>query len=490
MKILPQLIGILNKEETRNYKLYTTRTNDKADRKDVLLFDYIRANGLDYNEDKIHKKLYGEADKNSLYRLRNRLLEDVGVSLLIQYYNSSDINIILNNILLFKLLLSKNQSAIGLYYLNKAEKKSLEIESFELLDIIYNEYIKLSQENTDINPEEYIAKRKENRTKLTRLQEIDDILAVVTYKVKISQNFSSSNSEINELLNKTIGDYSKDESVANSVQLRFRMYHALSRILLQQHDFISLEKYLLKTFNEFTEEKLFNKSNHETKLQMLTYIANSLFKNEKNEASLKYLDLLKEAMNEFNGLLHDKYLFYYYNILVLNYGKTNIPKAIEILEEAKENQIIKKQSVYMGFVYLNLAVYNFGLNDYKSSLKSLVKLKLLDTFSGLDEAFRFKISVAELILRYELEDTDFISEFIKQIRKEFKVILADTNYTKDAELIILIESFVKSDNVRTDTRIQNLIDKYLSTHKSTATTDSEIFNYNDWLQKHKSNKAK
>lgn len=487
MKILPEIITTLSKEEVRNYKLFATRTNDKLDRKDVLLFDFIRDHGIDYKEDKINQKLYNKEDKNAFYRLKNRLLEDISISLLMQYYNSSDLNTVFNSILLFKLLLSKNKAELALFYLNKAEKKALEIESFELLDIIYNEYIKLSQEVTDINPEDYIAKRKTNRAKLNRLLEIDDILAVVTYKVKISQNFSSNNNEINELLTKTINEYSKDSSIASSVQLRFRMYHALSRILLQQHDFISLEKYLLKTFKEFSEEKLFIKSNHDTKLQMLTYISNSLFKNSKINESQHYLGLLKEAMAEFNNLLHDKYLFFYYNISVINYGKTNIPKAIEILEEARQNKVIQNQSVYMGFVYLNLSVYLFGLKNYKSSLKNLVKLKLLDTFAGLDEVFRFKISMAELILRYELDDADFIIDFIKQIKKQFKAIFANKNYGKDSDLVSLIEQLISAGST-TNRELKENISKYLSTYSEETRADSEIFNYNDWLQTFKHGK--
>jgi len=327
MNVLPEIIGLLNKEEARNFKLFANRTNEAQGRKDILLFDYIKKSYPDFDEEKIFKKLYKGDEKNSFYRLKNRLTEDIGMSLSLLHFNASEINSILNNYLLAKLFISKNKWDLALHYMGKAEKKAVTIEAFHLLDMLYNEYIKLSHEVLDINPEEYIQKRKENRNKLNRLQEIDDVLAVVIYQVKVGQNFGKSNERINELLSKTVDTYANSKEVKNSPLLRFKIYDAVSRILLQQHNFKALEKYLLKTYSEFEKEKLFTKSNHDTKLQMLTYMCNALFKNDKNEESLKYAASLHQAMKEFADLLHDKYVFFYYNILVNNYAKNNVKKA-------------------------------------------------------------------------------------------------------------------------------------------------------------------
>ena len=63
--------------------------------------------------------------------------------------------------------------------------------------------------------------------------------------------------------------------------MRLKIYRAVSQILLQRHEYIALEEYLEKTYSDFNKEKLFNKSNHESKLQMLTYMVNCLHKNGK-----------------------------------------------------------------------------------------------------------------------------------------------------------------------------------------------------------------
>jgi hypothetical protein len=483
MNILPEIIGLLNKEEIRGFKLFANRTNASVGRKDILLFDYIKKNRFEYADEKIFKKLYGGKEKNAFYRLKNRLLEDIGVSLSLLHYNSSEINYVLNNYLLAKLFISKNKWQIALFYMSKAEKKAREIESFELLDMLYNEYIKLSHEVLDINPEEYITKRKENRLQLNRLQEIDDVLAAVIYRVKISQNFGKGNEKINELLSKTVNTFANSKEIKNSPLLRFKIYHSLSRILLQQHNYKALEKYLLKTYNEFSKEELFTRNNHDTKLQMLTYISNTLFKNNKINESLVYAGQLDEAMKEFSGLLYDKYLFYYYNILVNNYAKTNVEKAIEILDEAKEQKVIQSHPVYIGFVYLNLAVSYFGIKNFKSALKSVVKLYMLDSYKALDAALRFKIAVVELMIRYELNDFDYIEQRIGQLKKEFRKEFALPDFENEVQFIKIISLLMNTVSVKLDKKALGMIRQFITKLQGLKLTEAqEIINYADWLQ--------
>lgn len=480
MKVLQNIIGTMNKEEIRHFKLFINRTNATAERKDAQLFDYIRKSYPEYNEDKVLHKLYGSGDKNALYRLKNRLFEDIGKSILLQYSDDSEYSYILNNIALSRFFQGKGQARIAFHYLSRAERKAAAIESFELLDLIYNEFIRLSHETLEINPEEYIGKRKENRIKLNRLQEIDDILAAVIYRVKTSQNFSTRNSQITELLQKTVNDFSDNRDVKKSPQLRFKIYHSLSRILLQQHDYVSLEKYLLKTFDEFSKEDLFNRNNHDTRLQMLTYLVNSLFKNGKHDLSLEYAGKLKEAMTEYNGFLHDKYLFYFYNSLVINYAAKGMhDEAIAILEEARDNSVVKKLPVYMVFIHLNMAGLHFDKKNFKVALKSIVRLSMHESFGNLDEAFRLKITLLELAIRYELGDYDFVEKRLEQAGKDFSLLLRSKDFWREKEALEIIYGMLSTPSIRSN---KPLAERIRSLVEVEGYDESDILKMRDWLK--------
>jgi AraC-like DNA-binding protein len=482
MKILQNMIGFMNKEELRHFKLFANRTNASSDRKDLLLFDYIRHSFPEYDEDRIQEKLYGKKDKNTLYRLKNRLLDDVSRSLALQYFETTDYNLILNYIALARLFQARNQSEIAVHFLTRAEKKAFDLELFDLLDLIYNELIRLSQETLEINPQVYIPRRKMNRAKLNLLQEIDDILADVVYKIKTSQNFASKNYFLLEDLQKKVSHFSKDREFRNSTQLRFKVYQSISRIMLQKQDFRSLEKYLLKTFAEFEKQQLFNKSNHETKLQMLTYLINSLFKNRKFVLSLDYTGRLKKAMEEFGGMLHEKYLFYYYNSLVINYSQKDLTKAIETLHEARENPVIRKLPSYIVFIYINLATLNFDKRDFKQAIRNLVKLCMEPGFKNLDVGLRFKVHVAELIIRYELEDFDFVEHKLEQLRKDFSKELQKTEYTRQQKLMDIIHDMIQSGSLRGNKPLVQKINKLLQARNSDEQAQNDLINYNEWLK--------
>ncbi|CAN5790054.1 hypothetical protein BH11BAC7_BH11BAC7_01810 [soil metagenome] len=478
MKILQQIIGMMNKEEVRHLKLFMGRTNAGEERKDIELFDYIRQHNEEYDETKIQQKLYGPRDKNALYRLKNRLLEDIGKSITLQYIDESDFNAVVHQLLLSRFFLSKSQSQIAFHYLGRAEKKAIAADNPELKDLVYGEFVRFSQETLEINPTEYIKKRRTNREQLNDLQEIDDILAEVVYKVRTTQNFTGHDYRIIETLRKRVNEFSKQKATHNSTLLRFKIYHSLSRILLQKQDFVLLEKYLEQTFDEFTREGLFNRNKHDTKLQLLTYLANAQFKNKKFEQSLATAARLKTAMNEFGGLLHDKYLFFYYNILVIGYSEKNRDKAIEILNEAKDNAVIKKLPFYLVFVFLNLAVLNFDNLNYKLAIRNLVKLTMEPGFAALDRILRMKIAVAELIIRFELQDIDTLERRLEQVKKEFADLLRTKDGRRQNEMIGILSSMCTSPNVRRD---KNLVKKILKVTGAPSAKTNDVIDYKNWL---------
>ncbi len=482
MDILKRIIQSLSKEEVRFFKLYSNRISSGEERKDLLLFDYIRKHGEDYNEEKIFNKLYSSGSKNPFYRLKNRIAEDLNKSLTIQHYSYSEEVQIHNLLTNVKLYAKKGDLELSLYYLKKAEKIAEQIEAYDLLDIIYSEHIKLAQESLSINPEEVIQKRKENLTILNSLREMDDVLAMVIYRTKTTQNFNSKQNPIIPLLEKTVNEVSGNKSLKKGSKLRLKIYRAVSQVLLQRHEYVALEEYLEKTIKDFTEEKLFNKSNHESKLQMLTYMVNCLNKNRKYKESLDYAELLKAAMEEFGGIGKDKYLFFYYNALVNNYGILNKEKAIEILLELKASSWLKKTPYYEVFVYGNLAILSYNLKQYKKAAKYLHQLYLLDSYKNTDASYKFKTEIAELLIRYELNDFDYLEYRIKQVRKDFKEKLTLEENSRELKLLEIISELIYTNSIRSNKQLLEKINHFIEDKPQEERLYSEMIDYNDWLK--------
>ncbi|MBL57051.1 MAG: hypothetical protein CMP61_07690 [Flavobacteriales bacterium] len=482
MDILNKIIQSLNKEEVRFFKLYSKRISSDDERKDLVLFDFIRKNGKEYDESKIYKKLYGEKSKNPFYRLKNRVAEDLNKCLTIQHYADSEEVQIHNLLTSVKLYSKKRAFDLSLHYLKKAEKLAQQIEAFDLLDIIYSEQIKLSQETLFINPEEVIQKRMKNLDVLNSLREMDDVLALVVHRTKTTQNFNSKQNPIVPLLEETVNSVLQNKKLIKGAKLRLKIYRSVSQILLQRHEYHALEDYLEKTFQDFNTEQLFNKSNHDSKLQMLTYMVNCLHINGKYKESLNYAELLKCAMEEFGGEKKDQYLFFYYNALVNNYGTLNKEKAIEILMELKSSSWLQKTPYYEVFVFGNLAILNFEMGHYKKAVKNFHHLYLLESYKNTDESYKFKTEIAELIVRFELHDFDYLEYRIKQVRKDFKSKLDVRENEREKKLLEIIEELIYTNSIRSNKALKKKIELFVTHENKENRLYSEMIDYNNWIK--------
>ncbi len=482
MDVLNSIVSGMSKEQVRFFKLFMSRSHYHEDRLDEKLFDYMRKSGEEYDEAKIVQILYKKSGKNSFYRLRNRLLSDLNKSLMLQNVDDDATLFLLHLLALAKYFLGKNNTKTAFYFLKKAESQAIKIENVEILDIIYGDYIRLSHDLVSIDPEKYISLRTVNHEHIRKLRIIDDILAVVSYKMKVTQNFSSDENPVLELLEQTVKQYSADDDLRTSPTLRFRIYHSVSQILLQKRDYFSLEEYLLKIYEDFTKDKLFNKSNHDVKLQMLVYVINTLFKNNKIKDSLLYTEKLKDAMEEFNRSFYDKYLFFYYNSLVINYSKSDRNRAIEILNEMRTIEKIVLVPFYEMFIYLNLSVSYFDTKDYHQSIRNLNKLYTLKGYLSADKSLQFKIAIAELMIRYELKDFDVLENKIRLIKKDYSEYFMRKSNDREVLMIEVILRLIQTDNLKRDKPFMQEITKLILAPNNKEAADADILNYRTWLE--------
>ena len=214
---------------------------------------------------------------------------------------------------------------------------------------------------------------------------------------------------------------------------------------------------------------------------MLVYIINTLFKNNKIKDSLEYAEKLKLAMEEYNRLLYDKYLFFYYNSLVINYSKSDRERTIEILEEMRSLEKIVSVLFYEVFISLNLAVSYFEIKDYHQSIRNLNLLYTLKGYPSTDLSLQFKIAIVELMIRYELKDFDILENKIRLIKKDFSEFFKKPSSERDVLMVEVIQRLMKSDrHWKEKVFFSNVKQNILSPLKKEA-ADADIINYKNWL---------
>jgi hypothetical protein len=481
MDILKNTIDLLNKEEIINYKLYANRTQSNEKRKDILLFDLLKKHPADTDDAKVVQKLYpGTAGKNSYYRLKNRLLNEINNSLVQFYCYDSNSHDIYSELSLYKIFHKKNNWPLANYHLSRAEKKAILIQDFSLLDVVYTEQINLSIQFGETTPAVFIKKREQNQQKLNEVRALDDSLATIIYELKRSQNFSKTKNQTSQILNKAIIQLNSKKEYRNNLVFKIKLFNAISRLLLSKQDYVSLEKYTLDTYHEFLKHHYFSRLNHEIKLQMLAYISNTLFVNKKHSQSLDYLKLLHDAMKEFKSMHYNNYVFFYYNSLVNNYTVINPSKAIEVLNAAKEDKVITSHPTHLGYIYLNLAGAYFDLKQHKIALKNIIKLYNHKLFNTIDNSFKIKIHITEIILRIETQDFEYADKLLAGTIKANKILLSNKEYKQELDFMQLLMELIRKHDFEKNKYSKALITTFCN--RPYPNSSSSIVNYKKWLE--------
>lgn len=481
MDVLNQLICSLEKEELRYYKIYAKRMVTHDDRKDFQLLDYIRKAAEAYDEEQIALKLYGKDGKSGFYRLKNRLLANLGDYINLHNTWKGEINELNRHISLFHIFLKRNQYKVALYYLKKAEGKALSADNFEMLDTIYANYLKIAGETLEINPEEYIEKRKKNSERLLKLRETDNVLAVLSYRLKTTQNVGGEKADVLEIFAKTLGEFNSDTSLKSSRVFQTRVYRVASQILLQQHNYKDLKKFLKNTYTRFESNKWFDSENHDTKLQMLTYLVNCLFRLGQYDESLKYAELLGTEINAFNKQWYDKYLVFYYNSLVINYSVLDKQKALRVLDEFDSIAKQKKSSYYEQFLYFNKAMLLHQTGKPTEAIRNIVKLYVNDNFEKADASFKFKIAIAELIMQFDAGDSQSYLVRSTSIKRQFDKFLSGGDFKRERQFIGIMDKMIGSKNYKDDNTLRKQVKTFIESKLPVGSEESEIIKYGQWL---------
>ena len=468
---LDTIVQSLSKEEVRFFKLFLNRTDNK-NRKDVDLFDYMKKKKGDFTTKDVLKKL--ETNPNNYYQIKSRLYHELNNSMVWQHIWKDNQSKSFSFVLLSRVYKNKGELELAFHYLKKAENEAIDSELYEVLSIIYSEIIKISHELLSIDVDYYIELKRNNIKILSEIDEMDLLLAKIMYDIRTKQNFGKSDISLVKLIKTKYGKISKEKNLVSSTRFRIRLFKMYSRLLLQERDYQSLEKFLIESNNEFGKDKLFNRSNHNEKLTLLTYLTNCLYKTKKYKQSLKYSEQLLISMKEYDSFLYDKYLFYYYNMLVLNYARTDKKKALDYLNKASKSEAIKRLPSYNAFIYLNRSLIYYYEDNYKESQKNIARLIMQEDFLLLDKSFQLKILVTELMIRILISNKNLDNKF-KDIKKNYKSLLEEENHLREKIMIGLLSKKINNEDIEGDK------EKLLSYMSDYDSEDIDIISYNSWL---------
>lgn len=442
MDILERIIESLTSDEVRRFKILSNRFKADEEKKLLILFDAIRAGDYKANEEKVVRQLYSDNDakaRNSYYRLRNKLLSNLEKSLLFYHFNYRNTIESLSYVQLALLLKERGLYREAHYQLRKAEKGALENDQFSVIEVIYDEMVKLAP-HTEIEIEQIIEKRRENHRKIEILRANSEVLGMVTRQLSRRNYSRNKKSEtVIDTLQQVRDRLEVHAHIFRSDSGRIMIMKTAVSILIQKGAWRELASYALETFQRFEEEGVFKGENYSLRLTLRIYRINALHK----------LLLLQEAGKEIEALYADmqvqdrKYFqdfaFNYYNNSIFNLKYSGkLHESGEVLKQALADQPHFSQPSQRIFLLISLADQQFCEEKYTAAGETLDQVMAHEAYQELDAELQFYIQVFQLVVLFEAGLHDTVSHSFKRFRKKFRAFFKDEFYTKAAKFLEIL----------------------------------------------------
>lgn len=485
---LTELINALNKEEIRNFKLYSSRINNSGDgeSKTILLFDLIKSQNYDEFGNELVEKVYPKGNKNAFYRLKNRLISDIEQSLLLLNRNKDQRFKVYNTIQLSQIFRYKSEYEQSFNYLKKAEKLAIKYHFQDVLDSIYTEILSLASDYYLIDPKIYIDKKQQNFNDLGKKQDIENLLSTVNYRLQNS-NYSDRESDIHKIVEDLISELKIRKETTDDIQVRFRIFKLVSTNYVQNRKMDVLEEYLIDGYNGFMEENYFDDIQFEEIFWVLHWISQSLLINNKKleEANL-YITKLEEALEKQGGKFKNKHIWRFHVLKVSYYhGIHDFESCVNLLNEIKENDEYTGTNFYDIGVNFNLAISYYRSNQLQSAMDNIAPLIVSGSTKKLHFSFQLSIAIVDVILHYENNDFNYVLYKINEIKRIFRTHLKDEKFDREREFLQIVRTIVNKGNDFNEPKIADKINAYIEKYKKTPTGEAEGIYYPVWLESKK-----
>lgn len=477
------IVENLKKEEIRNFKIYVKRFKRAEDIKMLNLFDLIRANEYNNDENELVAKIFVDnpGNTNAYHHLKYRLKTELEKSLLNLHF-SLDEKISINHLITLSSIFNyKAQYEVSLYYLKKAEKIAVQNEYYDLLDFIYNDFINLSFNLPMINPLVYIERKKKNTNRNIMMMKANHDLAAIRYKLHKS-NISKASEDIANTLNKTMKELNIAKEIYDLPNVKLNIHFCIRNLLLQNNDIEGLEKYMLQSLKEFEQIGFFNKNTHKNKIIMITWIVNALMMNKKWDEALKQTEILHEEIQKYNRLHYDNYIWPYHQSVISSYIASNrLEEAIALIEELKGSNI-KGVKFYDYDIHCNLSQCYHYTYKYSHAIKALSNLLTKEIYPKLSAEMQFSLSVFEVVLHIDNNNLEYASYRLKEIRRLLRTLLKRADYQEDSEFLRLLSNIVNLPSPFKNDKVLDAISQFISKATIAQVGSNKYVDYVMWLR--------
>lgn len=451
MDAIQEVIRSFSRDEHKDFRQFIQRKKQKGNRKDLMLYDFFLLNRRPEKHEIIHH-LYGSdsaATKNAYHTIRKRLQKEINDFLYLKRVEQdlSKTAEVHKSLILVQHLVEHKLFKLAWKQLNKAEKISIESEYNQELLLIYNLQIQYyNPEFAQKSVNEIVA----DRIRANALYQEDENLKIIGSLVKqeleriikVGQDI-----DLQELTDQLIQQFDLEKALFNRPKLLFNFVFLTRMIFLGKKDYKSIEGFLLNSYKKLKRTDYLEK-NKSDYLKILYACAHTLYRNKKFNESIVFLEEMELVLDQVTKGIYKEYFPKYLLLFsACENFKGQLDFSIELLQQTLEIDYLQKEDYCNG--KLNLAVYHFENEDFRSANQTLINIghsdKALEKFMGKE--WRMKKHIIESIVQFELGNLDLAFDRIIAIERGFTELLKMQKYKKVGVFLSILKRVVNNPSI-------------------------------------------
>lgn len=432
----------MDTKDVKAFRLFVERI--KGAEKCLELFGFIRK---ETDPEVIFIKLYNPPNPNAYHSLRKsltRLLEEFFAHRAIMTDESHP----LRELSMGMFLLNHHDYRSAARFFERTAMLATKRRDYKTLDQLYSLMIDHAVA-LEIPIVETIEKWKMNSEKLRFEQELLSALAMIRSRLQEAR-IRGSSLDPDVITREVFGTIRLGEESFAIPDFMLRVVEMVRSAVISSKEYSRFELFLIRVYQRLVKAGAFGK-NDKAKARFYYLLAHTAYRNRHFSVSEQHLHLLEEEFGLNTRAIQLKAA-----------NKTYLGKngeSIELLHTLLSRYEKKLSSEDLWNVRLNLAVYHFQSMQYRKALNEFLKIPQEDRAieKKLGKEWRLKKNMIELIIHYELGNTDLALSRIQSVEKYFSAFFEHPMYRRAGTFLKFIRFVIEYPEKVTTSEFEQMV---------------------------------
>ncbi|MDZ4823212.1 MAG: hypothetical protein SH856_07120 [Flavobacteriales bacterium] len=449
MDTLKETLRTLQPQEQAEFSTYLVRTGRGSTRKDVQLVETLLHIENKKGRDNA-SRLYSDLNMNAYHSLRKRLMKHLMNFILIKRLDGDTTRSasVMSYLSMSRFLLERNSPQLAQHHLQKAEQIAEKTGQWDLLDNVYNEQIR-NADMLELNLAQCIRKWETNKLRAGARERLMIAHSTIRFHLSEARN-SGSTLDPQEITRVALREFKLEREARNNVGFMHTVVSMVRSAVISTKDYHRFEPYVVRTFRNLEKANAFEKTETGLLLDFHYMIAHSKYRNRKFDEAIQFLSLMENILSKKKS---QHFAFYFPKFIllksaVLSYSGAN-PEAALLLEQTLNDKRLQLDAGARFNMQINWCVYLFNSGKFKLANKILHAFDHSDHWleKKMGKEWRFKKNLIEIIVQYELGNTDIALTRIHQLEKYFSAFLKQPYYQRAKIFTGFIRSLINEPEI-------------------------------------------